>query len=230
MALVSSTAQGTKYQRSATQLLLTLGSGTLYFAAHPADTLLYQNPDLFHDLYVFKCVTTVLFTSGDRGITGNHSRSLEQGVEAAYAWMSGLATDNQTWRVDTVRIGNGSVSVSRHPEAANLHIVYLRLPDGGPRGSGYEVDEQESLRKLWNGEIETITTTSGNATYTLDSLKDIAAALLRENKAREVRVLDHKTGIPDDEGEREDHADHVVSAKLVVDVVKEEQSTAKLQG
>ena len=207
-----------------------MGSGTLYFAAHPADTLLYQNPDLFHDLYVFKCVTTVLFTSGDRGITGNHSRSLEQGVEAAYAWMSGLATDNQTWRVDTVRIGNGSVSVSRHPEAANLHIVYLRLPDGGPRGSGYEVDEQESLRKLWNGEIETITTTSGNATYTLDSLKDIAAALLRENKAREVRVLDHKTGIPDDEGEREDHADHVVSAKLVVDVVKEEQSTAKLQG
>lgn len=202
-------------------------SGSLYFIAHPADSLLYQNPDLFHDLYVYKCVTTVVFTSGDRGIVGNHSRSLEHGVEAAYSWMSGLATE---WSTDMVEIWDHGVQLSSHRDAANVQIMYLRLPDGAPAGQGYGANDGESLRKLYNGDIETITAVDGNATYTLESLKDLLAALLRASNATDVRVLDYKTGIPDDEDARSDHADHVVSARLVVEVMKREKSKAKLRG
>jgi hypothetical protein len=66
----------------------------VYFSAHPVDGLLYQSPDLFHDLYVYKCVTTFVFTAGDRGVTGNFSASLELGLEAAYAHMVGVATND----------------------------------------------------------------------------------------------------------------------------------------
>ncbi|KAF9695162.1 hypothetical protein EKO04_006749 [Ascochyta lentis] len=201
--------------------------GSLYFTAHPADVFLYQNPDLFHDLYVYRCVTTVVFTSGDRGIVGNHSRSLEQGMEAAYSWMSG---DDASWQTDTLRIGENDVKFSTHSEAANMQIVYLRLPDGGPAGRGYEVNGGESLPKLYKGDIETITTIDGNATYTLASLGNLIAAILYESNATDVRVLDYKTGIPDDEDARSDHADHVVSARLVVDIMKREKSKATLQG
>ena len=69
----------------------------MYFSAHPVDSLLYQNPDLFHDLYVYKCATTVVFTTGDRGVAGNLSMSLERGLEAAYARMAGVST-NETAR------------------------------------------------------------------------------------------------------------------------------------
>ncbi|UPX09927.1 uncharacterized protein EKO05_0000604 [Ascochyta rabiei] len=173
--------------------------GSLYFTAHPTDIFLYQNPSLFHELYVYKCVTTVVFTSGDRGIVGNHSRSLEQGMEAAYSWMSG---DNETWQTSTLRIGESDLKLSTHSEAFNMQIVYLRLPDGGPAGRGYEVHNRESLRKLYRGDIETIATTDGNATYTLESLKDLVAAILLESNATNVRVLDYKTGVPDDEDAR----------------------------
>ncbi|KAJ4318468.1 hypothetical protein N0V94_004423 [Neodidymelliopsis sp. IMI 364377] len=176
--------------------------GSLYFTAHPVDSLLYQNPDLFHDLHVYKCITTVVFTSGDRGIAGNHSRSLEHGLEAAYAWMSGLEMGGQSWQTRTVQMGDGNVTLSSCPEVPSMQMLYLRLPDGGPAGQGYGVSNGESLRKLYTGDIKTITTTDGNATYTLDSLKGLLAAVLHESNATDIRVLDYKTGIPDEEDAR----------------------------
>ncbi|KAJ4984990.1 hypothetical protein SVAN01_09512 [Stagonosporopsis vannaccii] len=185
--------------------LSTCTGGTVYFAAHPADSLVYHNPYLFHDLYVYKCITVVISTSGDRGTGNNHSHNLEHGVKR-------------------------HVQVSRHPYADNVRLVYLRLPDGGPVGDGYATNKDESLKKLSTGEIESISTTDRNATYTLDSLEALLATILLETGATEVRVLDYKTGVPDEHDEGEDHADHAVSARLVVDVLEREGSKEKLQG
>lgn len=139
-------------------------------------------------------------------------------------------TIDQTWKTETVRLGESSVKLSSHARADNVQLVYLGLPDGGSAGSGYDAHGGESLRKLHSGEIDTITTTDGNVTYTLESLRSLIADILYESKATDVRVLDYKTGIPDDEDARSDHADHVVSARIVVDVMKRDQSKAKLQG
>lgn len=144
--------------------------------------------------------------------------------------MGGLATDNQTWLASTVQFGKAGVRLSTHTAAANLQIAYLRLPDGGPAGSGYDANGGESLRKLYNGDIKSITTTDGNASYTLESLMELLTEILLESRATEVRVLDFKSGIPDEEDARSDHADHVVSARLVVDVMKGAKSKAKLRG
>lgn len=111
-----------------------------------------------------------------------------------------------------------------------MQNVYLRLPDGGPVGSGYANSKGESLRRLYTREIKTIMTVDGTEIYTLDSLKNVLAGILDNSGATDVRMLDYKTGIPDEEDEREDHADHVVSARLVVEVIKQLNSTAKLQG
>ncbi|KAJ4383225.1 hypothetical protein N0V86_001269 [Didymella sp. IMI 355093] len=195
-----------------------VSSGTIYFAAHPADTLIYQNPDLFHDLYVYKCITTVVFTSGDRGIQGNFSRSLEHGLEAAYSWMNRLAVNNQTWPTNAIQIGDYNVTVSKPQGMDNMQIIYLRLPDGGPFGASYVHNKAESLKKLYSGEIKTVTTTDDRTTYTVESLSDIIAVILHKSDATDIRVLDYKTGIPNEEHERER------------DVVKQTNSTAKLRG
>lgn len=67
-------------------------SGSIYFTAHTIDGLLYQNPDLLQDLFVFKCVTTVVFNADTGGEAANDTRmlELERGLEAAYWNMSGL--------------------------------------------------------------------------------------------------------------------------------------------
>ena len=144
--------------------------------------------------------------------------------------MNGLATDDQSWSTTAVQIGDNNVTVSKPQGRENMQIIYLRLPDGGPVGSGYASNKGESLRKLYTGEIKTLTTSDGNSIYMLECLKDTIRTILQDTKATDVRILDYKTGIPDEGDEREDHADHVVSARLVVDVTKQFNSTAKLEG
>lgn len=144
--------------------------------------------------------------------------------------MNGLATGDQPWSTAAVHIGDNDVTVSKPQGRENMQIIYLRLPDGGTIWSGYAINQGESLRKLYTGEIRTLTTADGISTYMLECLKNTIGTILQETEATEVRILDYKTGIPDEEDEREDHADHVVSARLVVDVMKQINSTAKLQG
>ncbi|KAF3035088.1 hypothetical protein E8E12_002076 [Didymella heteroderae] len=106
----------------------------------------------------------VVLTSSDRGIKSNHSRSLETGLESAYSWMNGLVVGNQTWSANTIQVGVNHATVSRFQNIVNKQIIYLRLPDGGPVGSGFATNKNESLRKLYAGDVETITTTDGKAT------------------------------------------------------------------
>lgn len=127
--------------------------------------------------------------------------------------MNGLATDDQPLSTTAIQIGDNNITVSKPQRLDNLQIIYLRLSDGGPAGAGYASNEGESLRKLYTGEFKTLTTTDGNGTYMLGCLKNTIGTILQETRATDVCVLDYKTGIPDEQDENEDHADHVVSAR-----------------
>ncbi|KAF2477814.1 uncharacterized protein BDR25DRAFT_364780 [Lindgomyces ingoldianus] len=199
--------------------------------AHPADGLLYQNPDLFHDFYVFKCVTTVLFTSGDRGrTTGNFSYMLERGLEDAYSYMAGTAPDETAWDETHVQF-NGKVILFRSlKDVPQVQILYLRLPSGTADGSGYAANDGESLKRLYDGDIKSLTAIDGSSTYTLESLQDLLGAILKKRAACDIRVLDFKTPLPGKNNDGSDHADHSVSAKVVVDVWKREQLGGNLRG
>jgi hypothetical protein len=201
--------------------------GSIYFAAHPSDMLLYQNPDLFHDLYVWKCTTAVLFTSGDRGVLGNYSRTIERGFEDALAWMATAETDGTAWSGVDVQFSGKVVLLrwlQRHPQT---QILYLRLPDGRPDGSPYR-EGGESLKALYDGSAETITSTDGSATYTLESLKELLATVLRQREPNDVRILEHRGTIPRIMTWEHDHTDHLVSSRLVAEVVDRENITANL--
>ncbi|KAH9861781.1 hypothetical protein J1614_011534, partial [Plenodomus biglobosus] len=155
--------------------------GSIYFNAHPVDVLLYQNPDLFHDLWVFKCVTTVIFTSGNHGNADGSSTALENGLGHAYLQMTGMPVHTKAPFPNTnwVQVGEHEVAMWTPRLIPGFHIVYLRLPDGGHAGQGYDAYHGESLKRLWNRDVDNITTTNGNTTYTLDSLHDLIATILR---------------------------------------------------
>jgi hypothetical protein len=226
---VHSTVEGEKCISLHLIVLAHVYSGSIYFSAHPADSLLYQNPDLLHDLYVFKCVTTVVFTSGDRGLDKNHSLSLETGLEHAHAWMSDAGEQERDWQGITAQVGKFQVQARFHITIPNIQIIYLRLPDGSPTGEGYEANSGESLKKLYDRDIDVINTTDRSGEYTLESLKSLIATVLHEMKPNRIGTLDHKVVISD-EGNGSDHADHVVSAKMVLDTIKQENIRAELVG
>jgi hypothetical protein len=202
----------------------------VYFSAHPVDGLLFQNPDLLHDLYVFKCVTTVVFTSGDRGETGDSSLSLERGLQQAYALMADLPVSDPTQEEATVHIGTHDVHSWSLRGMPNIQIIFLRLPDGLPSGQGYDAHAGASLAKLYKKEIDSITSTDGLASYTLRDLKELIAYTLHMRQPNDVRILDHNTTLAraEEHHEYHDHTDHIVSAKLVQTVVTGENIRAKV--
>jgi hypothetical protein len=203
----------------------------VYFSAHPVDGLLYQNPDLLHDLYVFKCVTTVVMTSGDRGLDVNFSRSLERGLQEAYVLMAGVLVDDPMKEEKIVRVGTHDVHSWSLRGIPNVQIIYLRLPDGVPSGHGYDTRGGESLTRLYRKEIDSVTSTDGNATYTLRDVKEIIAFILHTRKPNEIRILNHRASMPKDGSYRHapsDHTDHIVSAKLVQGVVSREKIKANV--
>ena len=110
----------------------------------------------------------------------------------------------------------------------SIQIIYLQLPDGGPDGQGYETTNNTSLEKLYSKEIDSIITMDGSTLYTMETLKDLIFALLEQKAPHGIRVLDYKKPIPE-HGELEgEHADHIVSSRIVVDVIEQHQIKSKV--
>lgn len=191
-----------------------------------------MSPDIYHDLYVYKCVTTVFLTSGDRGLGDNTTAQLERGLGGAFSMMDGTSTykDDPVTGSTKVQLGDYDIDVWSPHWTKRVHNVYLRLPDSEIAGQGHVIYQRESLRKLYDGAIDSITTTDGNATFTLDSLQDLLAMILDVRKPNEVKTLSHRTSFPTDENdENAEHADHIVSAQLVVNAVKKKGLTVDIQ-
>lgn len=130
-----------------------------------------------------------------------------------------IAVPNDT----TVQIGEHTLSASSLLGLSNVQILYLRLPQSEYFGKGYKAYREESLEKLYSADIPHITTTDEKATYTVEDLKDIIATILRDRRANDIRVLNYfETLTTDEEDDQLDHADRIVSAKLVMDIIKEE--------
>lgn len=178
-----------------------------------------------HELYVFKCVTAVVMTSGDRGMGSNSSISLERGLQEAYTTMAAVSVDDPTKEETTIRIGTHNVHSWSLRGVPNIQIIFLRLPDGAPNGDGYDTNHGMSLSKLYHNKIDSISTTDGKATYTMRDLKELIAFILHVRKPNDVRILNHKAKLPDGKRRHEhsDHTDHIVSAKLVQSAITRER-------
>ncbi|KAF1942490.1 hypothetical protein EJ02DRAFT_433919 [Clathrospora elynae] len=221
------------------QLIPQAVSGSIYFTADPVDGLLFQNPDLYHDLHVFKCVTTVVLNTGSRGEAANYTRMLERerGLEEAYKWMAGLPSkipdlDAPIRNETTIQLGKHNISASLLPDMPNLQILYLRLPDSTHGGQGYPAYNGESLRKLYYPGIQTITSTDGtNNTYTAQDLNDVIAMILQFRQASNIHVLSYQDELSPDDNDvhSSEHADHIMSARIVMWVIKREKMEVKVQ-
>jgi LmbE family N-acetylglucosaminyl deacetylase len=189
----------------------------MYVAAHEDDTLLFQSPKLLEDVRANKCVQTVFTTAGDAGKLGEggkYWKGREAGAEAAYAQMAGVAS---AWTHSEPIVNGHKVHVSVLSGAPGITIVYLRLPDGGPNGTGFPVmPGGPSLTKLWrngHGEmpaISEIEAVDGSAKYTYEALVKTLGALIESFAPLEIETQNYSVaglvGL--------DHSDHIVTGKF----------------
>jgi hypothetical protein len=164
-------------------------------------------------------------TSGARGMAGNRSLSHERGLQEAYVLMADISVTNPAREETMIRLNTHNVHSWSLRDIPNIQIIYLRLPDGAPSGQGYNTNGGRSLNKLYQNETNSLTSTDGNETYTLIELKKLIAFTLHTRKPNDVRILNHKATAPAEYelNKPSDHADHIVSSKLVRSVITEEK-------
>jgi LmbE family N-acetylglucosaminyl deacetylase len=186
-------------------------SSAMYIVAHEDDTLLFQSPSLLQNFESERCVRSVFLTAGDDGKPESYWLGREEGLEAAYAQMAGVADE---WSSSTVVANGHSLLLRTLIQDPRISAVFMRLPDGGyPAGTGSPLYGNQSLMKLWNGgnkgtpsEIS-ITADNNSNTFTYQELINTVAALIKGFEPQLVATQDFTETFSG-----EDHKDHVATA------------------
>ena len=181
--------------------------GAMQIVAHEDDDLLFQSPDVLHDIQAGRCVRTVYVTAGDAAKGESYWRSREAGSQAAYAQMVGVAN---SWTASKATVSGRTILVQTLTGAPNVSLAFMRLPDGNRRGTGMISHHHESLMRLWEGSIRSISAIDGSASYTDASLRDTLTELMVDFQPTTVRTQDWTATFG-----QGDNADHIAAALYV---------------
>lgn len=176
----------------------------LTVVAHEDDDLIFISPDLLQSIRYGACVRTVYLTAGDGGTPYWLNR--EAGMRASYAEMAGVPNN---WTESDAGVSGHPIKVFTLNGNQRVSLVFLRLPDGGGIGEGYESTGFTSLQKLWENEISTISAIDSTSTYTRAELISTLATLIAEYQPDKIRTQDYLAQF-----DGSDHSDHVTAARL----------------
>jgi len=142
----------------------------------------------------------------------------ENGAETAIRFMAD-ADDIPAARVVSHRPFNG------HPiyrvSYRNTASYFLRVPDGNPLGTGYHDTGFQSLKRLADGENNTLAAIDGSTVY--HGWSDLIAtvrAILDYERGRAALVQVNVAEL-DPRINPNDHSDHLMTAKAALDAVKD---------
>ncbi|NLI85488.1 MAG: hypothetical protein GX440_08885 [Propionibacterium sp.] len=200
----------TATQASADVIGTECSGGSIQIIAHQDDDLLFQSPDILSDVDAGRCVRTVYVTAGDSGYDDDYWESRESGAEAAWAEMADVSN---SWMTSTISLAGKSVRMRTLTDSPNVSLIFMRLPDGFPLGTGSAAQGYQSLYRLLTGAISTVTAVDGSASYNGTTLRSALLAAIQDNSYTWIRTQDYVTYYGGDQ----DHYDHHSVAYLAED-------------
>ena len=173
-----------------------------YIVAHADDWQLFMNPETFNDLMSRdNKVVFIITTAGDAGKGERFWRAREEGMKSSVLYCLApnqkLHLNEGFKKIDQSYIAYWSVN--------NIISYFLRLPDGGVKGEGFEENDYNNLRKLEDDKIRSLSSLDGS--FTLSS-RDCLGKLLGNIIAAESANISGKPSteyysLPRFEGDRE---------------------------
>jgi GlcNAc-PI de-N-acetylase len=198
---------------------------SFYFAAHEDDWQLFMNPSAFEDV-TGEAVKTVFVhvTAGDAGLgTGTADRShplylaRENGAEEAVRFMADAKAVPGRDLVSTMPF-------SGHPiyrvSYRNTVSYFLRLPDGNPLGTGYAHTGFQSLKRLADGDNDTLAAVDGSTVY--HGWKDLVGTLraIIKYERGQAALVQLNVAELDPHINPGDHSDHLMTAKAATEAAR----------
>jgi LmbE family N-acetylglucosaminyl deacetylase len=176
---------------------------TMNFIAHEDDDLLFINPAVIHDIQSGNCVRTVYFTAGDNGHDSSYWLSRQKGAERAYDSM--LNKGDELWQERIIKLPTGQIATIASPQDdSSISLIFLHLPDGGLRGTGFTNTDHQSLQKLYNNQITDIRTVDNVSSYTSTQLTQTLTNLMQTFRPTNLRTL--SSGVNTHTPDHSDHA------------------------
>jgi len=160
----------------------------LYVVAHQDDDLLFMSPNLLTSIASGNTVKTIYLTAGDANKDEDPNaentfwKRREAGVKATYAKMAG----GDDWELMTGK----AIPEFKLKGRDTVSLVFFRLPSSSWENGGPSYHE-ESLKKLWNNEISTISPIDNNSVkYHREALIEALATLFLEFRPDRINTLD----------------------------------------
>lgn len=181
--------------------------------AHQDDWQLFMGDVVAKQVQAGHRVLFVYLTAGDVGRDSIYWVTRERGVLQSTRIAAGAAAGNRSLEpCSTVRIQDHSI---RKCTIANTESYFLRLPDGHRNGIGFARHSFQSLRKLRQRRIASLSAIDGSAAYNgWADLKSTVDSLIGESSSTRVTV---HTSDPSAAVNPHDHFDHRMAGLLVYD-------------
>jgi hypothetical protein len=195
---------------------------SFYFAAHQDDWQLFMNPSAFQD--VTSAGTKVVFvhlTAGDAGVgVGAKGRkhpfylARDNGAEQAIRFMADGDQPPAEKVTDKPTISGHAIYRMRY---RNTVSYFLRVPDGNASGAGYAATGFQSLRRLSEGKIATLSAVDGSTAYR--GWSDLVATLqtLIDSERGSAPAVQLNVAELDQRSNAADHSDHLMTAQAALD-------------
>lgn len=197
------------------------GRTVIQAVAHQDDDILFMNPDMIRGVSWGDCIRTIYFTAGDAGVDEAYWLGREEGARAAYARLVG--DEKPVWRSRDVVVSEGhQVKISQlESRQGRISLIFMHLPDGNINGSGFANDNMQSLQKLSDDAIPTISTIDRASVYTKADIVGLLGVLFEHyqpNLIRTQAVNNHSHRHPD-------HSDHLMVGRLTSEAFGKYQAT-----
>ena len=182
--------------------------------AHPDDDLFFMNPDIYQGIRAGLPTATVYITASEISGAGNtpaqKAKSLQKGVQDAYARMAGVPDTNpnaqEEWTGTTWTIGTRKVEKYSLVTRPEVQLVFMNLRDAF-LGEVYDGGQTDHT---------VIPTGSSVASYNYNKA-NVTSVLLSILSTYQPTVLRYMDPTPDSRYTN-DHVDHYAASRFTVDV------------
>ncbi len=191
----------------------------LNIVAHPDDDLLFMSPDLFDDVTAGSPVLTVYLSAGDGARERSYWGAREDGAMAAHARLVGAPNEWTSADGGIPDRASRMVTLNADPD---IRLLFLRMPDGW-RGCGSCRYDQESLQRLWQGDIDAVRTVDGAETWDRGGLVAGLAAVIAEHGPGLIRIQDpigdFGSSLQTAHSDHVDHSDHLAAGRFAMEAI-----------
>lgn len=188
-------------------------NSVFYIVPHADDWQLFMNPQTYNDIILPQNkVIFIITTAGDAGLGEQFWLSREQGMKASILYSF---TPSHSIKIKEGRIIVNKMSL-KFSSIRSTMSYFLRLPDGGLNGEGFEANNFQNLEKLEAGSISSLSSLDDNITLfswnSFCSLLENIIILESASCAGNVHInfLD-----PEKENNPMDHADHYCTGRAI---------------